>query len=445
MFQSVRFPSEYYSNSLHTLENALKTVPLYRDWQKFDPGPGAPIDTRYAALPALTKKTIRENFPAGILPPSLDINAGLDSKEIILVETSGTTDDKITNIWNQKWWDASEKASWQLNSHASHLAHSNHLEAILANPLNVGFISDDADLPYEKRRLSRFLYLNEKTDPVTWTPALMDRMIRELAEFQPVLLEANPSLLARLCRYAEHIQSPIFQPELITFTYEYTTHFHLRQIRRIFSSPFASSYGTTETGYVFMQCEYGKFHQNSEFCRVDFEPLQEEHGGPGLGRILVTPFNNPWSYLLRFDVGDLVILDPAGNCQCGRNSGFLLKALAGRVANLTLTCAGRLVSLYELDTSLSKLEKIDSYSLVQTERRNYELHLVTRRGNREAVRKEATEILKDLYGKEARISIIFEKDIAPERSGKYLISKTLFPIEIEKYLAKSVSRQGNTI
>jgi phenylacetate-coenzyme A ligase PaaK-like adenylate-forming protein len=439
LVQPVKFSPEYYSNSLHTLEYALKTVPIYRDWQKFDPGPGVHIDTRYAALPALTKKKIRENFPVGILPPSLDVNMGLASKEITLVETSGTTDDKITNIWNQKWWDASERASWQLNSYASHLADSNHREAILANPLNVGFISDEADLPFEKRRLSRFLYLNEKTDPAKWSPALMDRMIKELAEFQPVLLEANPSLLARLCRYAESVKSPVFQPELITFTYEYATHFHLRQIRRIFSSPFASSYGTTETGYVFMQCEFGKFHQNSSFCRVDFEPLKEEHGGPDLGRILVTPFNNPWSYLLRFDVGDLVILDPAGNCPCGKNSGFLLKTLAGRVANLTLTCSGRLVSLYELDTSMGKMEEIDSYQLVQTDLRSYELHLVSQKSNRESIRKQTTEILKDLYGKEAQISIIFEQDIAPERSGKYLISKALFPIEIEKYLAKSVN------
>ena len=64
------------------------------------------------------------------------------------------------------------------------------------------FISDEADLPFEKRRLSRFLYLNEKTNPAAWSPQLMDRMIDELDIFQPAILEANPSLLARLCRYA---------------------------------------------------------------------------------------------------------------------------------------------------------------------------------------------------------------------------------------------------
>ena len=168
----------------------------------------------------------------------------------------------------------------------------------------------------------------------------MDRMVRELAIFQPVILEANPSLLARLCRYIIESKQTVFQPGLIVLTYENPTNLHYRQIRQVFTSPIASSYGTTETGYVFMQCEEGKFHQNSEFCRVDFQSLQKEHGGPSLGRILVTPFHNEWYHLVRFDVGDLVRLDETGKCACGRESGIILSATEGRFANATLTCAG---------------------------------------------------------------------------------------------------------
>ena len=39
-----------------------------------------------------------------------------------------------------------------------------------------------------------------------------------------------------------------------------------------------------------------------------------------------------------------------------------------------------------------------------------------------------------LYGKEAKISVIHEEVIAPESSGKYRISKALFPLKIEDYL-----------
>ena len=214
----------------------------------------------------------------------------------------------------------------------------------------------------EKRRLARFLYLNEKTDPLSWSPELMDRMIEELNIFKPAVLEANPSYLARFCRYITAHNKTVFQPGIIVFTYEYPAGFHYRQIRQVFQVPMVSSYGTTETGYVFMQCEHGKLHQNSEFCRVDFQPFKTEQGGPFLGRILVTPFDNPWNYFIRFDTGDMVHLEESGKCACGRNSGLILDSINGRQVNLTLTCTGRLVTLFELDNALSRVEEIECLS-----------------------------------------------------------------------------------
>jgi hypothetical protein len=65
----------------------------------------------------------------------------------------------------------------------------------------------------------------------------------------------------------------------------------------------------------------------------------------------------------------------------------------------------------------------------------YELHLVSQRPDKEKLGQDATRILKRVFGKEANVSIVYRAAIAPERSGKYLISRALFPIELEKYLA----------
>ena len=436
MNQNWEFSLDYYQLSLDTLDTALKTIPAYKSWRAYDPGIRYPVDTRYQVMPALTKKDIREYFPNGFVPPEVNIQRGLDSGEISFVNTSGTTDDKVTNIWNQKWWDASERTSWKLNAHASRLATGEHPEAILVNPLNVGIASDTVDLPMTERRLARFLYLSERTNYTAWTDQHMDRMIRELAVFKPVILEANPSLLAKLSRYIYESKQTVYQPGLIVLTYENPTNLHYRQIRRVFSCPTCSSYGTTETGYVFMQCEEGKFHQNTEFCRVDFQPLKKEHGGPSLGRILVTPFHNDWYHLLRFDVGDLVRLDTSGKCACGRHNGMILSATEGRVVNATLTCAGRLVTSRELDIKLSVIQAIDEYKLEQTTTNSYELHLASREPDKQKLTASVTSALKALYGKHAQISVIHEDFIAPEVSGKYRLAKTLFPVNIEDYLEK---------
>jgi phenylacetate-coenzyme A ligase PaaK-like adenylate-forming protein len=429
-----KFTPEYYDRSVKILDTALNQIPVYRSWKTFDPGTSYPIEARFAAMPALTKEDIREHFPHDLLPRGYDFRGAITRGEIELVDSSGTIDEKITNIWNQTWWDASERASWKYNAHMNKIATGEHKEVILVNPKNVGIISNEKDLPMEKRQLGRFLFLNEKTDPLSWSPAFLDRMIAELNAFQPVVLEANPSYLARLCRYISAHDKKIYQPGMIVFTYEYPIHLHYRQIQRVFSAPIASSYGSTETGYVFMQCEQGYFHQNSEFCRIDFQPFQPEHGGPLLGRILVTPFNNPWSYILRFDIGDIGILEESGKCTCGRNSGLILSSLAGRKINLTLTCSGRLVTLLELDTAVSMLEGIEQYKFIQVNPRMYELHLVSQRTDKAVLSEEASAVLKELYGREADIVVIYDIDIPPEGSGKYLIARTLFPIELDNYL-----------
>jgi hypothetical protein len=89
---------------------ALNQVDAYKSWKVFDPGRRYSVDARYATLPALTKKDIRKHFPTGLVPPGCSIESGLASGEIEFVKTSGTTDVAVTNIWYQKWWNASEYA-----------------------------------------------------------------------------------------------------------------------------------------------------------------------------------------------------------------------------------------------------------------------------------------------------------------------------------------------
>ncbi len=429
-----KFSPQYYARCLGTLKTALDKCSAYASWREFDPGVEYPVDARYPSLPYLTKKDIREHFPDGFVPAGQDLKGAIDRGEIWFVTTSGTIDLAVTNIWNPAWWSASERASWKLNSVLSWACTEDHTEAILANPINVGFKSDDGDLPLEKRRWGNYIYLNEKTTPLLWTPELMDRMVRELDVFKPTILEANPSLLAKLCRYVAATGKSVYQPQAIVITYEYQTIFHLRQFRKVFSCPVISSYGSTELGYVFEECEAGRHHQNTEFCRVDLQPLKPEHGGPEVCRILTTTFNNPWYYLIRFDVSDLVRIDPTGKCPCGRDEGIILSSIEGRAANCTLTTDGRLITPGELDRAVSVLDDIDEYRLDQENPVEYTLRLVTPRPDKDSLMRESADILKKLYGAGAKVAVIYEQAIAPETSGKYRISRANFPIDIDDYI-----------
>ncbi len=410
------FSGKYQKQSLEALETALGTAPLYRRWRARDPGPGTAVDLRYAALPELNKKAMREHFPGGLVPNHLNIEDGLAREEIEYTFTSGTTGEKVVNLWNQKWWNDCEEASWKLNAHTACLSYPQN-DAKLASSLNIG-IHCEEDLPMGHRILGHHLYLNEKINVLSWQPRHLERMARELKTYQPAILEANPSLLARLAWWALDNGKELFSPAVIIFTYELPSQIHLKAIRQAFSSPLISSYGTTETGFVLMQCEDGLFHQNTDFCRIDYEPLAARHGGPDLGRILVTTFNNPWNSIIRFDVGDLIRLHSSGRCACGRGEGLIAEAVEGRITNATFTTDGRLVTTMALDTRLAGIPEIRDYNLKQHSHTKYEIQLVLTDSSGGA-EERIHDTLEALYGTDGEYNITVVPDLLPGPSGKY--------------------------
>ncbi len=420
----------YQQRCLEALHAALDSTPMYESWLALDPGEDCALDARYAALPALSKDDIRRHFPYGLVPRGLDVDAGISRGEISFIKTSGTADESLTNIWNQRWWDASERASWALNNTAARVASGSHREAILASALSVGPLSDGRPIPRTERILGRFLFLNEYGSTAQWPEGHELRILAELAEFQPAVLEANPSLLARLARFARRMGELVFQPPLITLTYEFPSQLQLRAIRDVFDTPIASSYGSTEAGYVFMECECGRLHQNSEFCRVDLLPVEGGKPGEKIGRILATTFGNPWFQLLRFEIGDLARVS-AEPCPCSRDTGMTLSSIEGRLASLCLAGDGRLITHRELDEVVARVEGIEEYRLDQETPRAVRFRAVIAERDAPAALRDACDALHDLFGSEVEISVEQVDRLVPEASGKFLLAKRGFPLSAE--------------
>jgi len=151
-----------------------------------------------------------------------------------------------------------------------------------------------------------------------------------------------------------------------------------------------------------MQCEAGRLHQNVEHCHVDFQPLAARHGGPAVGRILVTTFHNPWRALVRFDMGDLVRLQPS------RVRAVVIKdspsmPSEGRVANATLSRAGRLVtSARPMRRSPRSMASI-STSWVQTAADTVSLRSVSDTRDPARIEPELRASLQRCYGASVKI------------------------------------------
>jgi phenylacetate-CoA ligase len=417
------------------LEKGLGHVAAYREWRRWDPGQKVDPLERLAAMPRLRKADMRRLTHESFVSPGLDLAGALARGEVELVHTSGSTGDRVTNVWSQEWWDRSERESWKLNRHALSSTGGQPREAILTSALCTGFPCEDGYLTRPQRTLGRFLYLNERSDPTSWTRNHMDRMVRELNAFRPDVLEANPSFLARLSRHITGQGRKVRSPGVIILTYENPSLLHYRQIRAAFDCPVASSYGSTEAGYVFMECEAGRLHQNTRTCHVDFIPFRPEHGGPRVGRILVTNFDNPWRVLLRFDIGDIVRLDGSSPCPCGRTEGLVALAIEGRAGNLVQTPEGRAVTQRQVDEVVAELRGVAEYQFLQVRNTYYELRLVKESGaGNPRLEGEARARLGVVFGPAAKIRINFVPAIQPDPPGKYRLTKATFRIDPDGFL-----------
>ena len=169
-----------------------------------------------------------------------------------------------------------------------------------------------------------------------------------------------------------------------------------------------------------MECEHGKLHQVSNVCRIDLEYMRPEYGYPYVGRLLLTTLTNPWRSLVRFDVGDLVQIDPAGICACGRNDGYICKEVSGRTADLTYTTDNYPVTTAMVEYITSRFEYVADYQVLQ-QKNIYRVHIVLEQAATASrtLTEEIIESLLTLYGKNAVIKVQYIAEIVAEPSGKY--------------------------
>ena len=416
-----RASQTYAAQCTEALEQALEGVPFFASWRAADPGSGVPVAARYAALPALTKADIRDHFPRGFVPAGVDYEAELASGRVSYVSTSGSTADQVTLFWSQAWWNRSERESWALNAHLRPVADGRHREAVLASPRCVGPYRPGVTLPLAERTLGRLLFLNQTVNPAGWTEAEAFRMLGELGDFRPAVLEADPFYLAALAAFALDRGVKVYQPQVITFTYSFPSKVFLQLIRRAFGAPFASSHGSTETGYVFMECERGRMHQNTASCHVDFVPV----GGPrrpALGRLLVTPFGHPVQRFLRFDIGDLAERSESA-CPCGRSEGLTLERIVGRASDVTVARSGRRVTVAELDSLLAGVAGVRAFQAEQAESGELRVRLCLAPGLGADAVGEAERAVGEAYGFPVRSEAAAALEHEP--SGKVRLARTV--------------------
>jgi phenylacetate-coenzyme A ligase PaaK-like adenylate-forming protein len=139
---------------------------------------------------------------------------------------------------------------------------------------------------------------------------------------------------------------------------------------------------------------------------------------------------------MRFDMGDLVRL-AVEPCPCGRHEGLTLDAVEGRVANATLSIAGRLVTQREADAAIAQIDGVDQYELVQTDAATVSLRYASDTRDPAAIEPELCASLQRCYGCSVKIIPGHVQALSPVLGVKYRLTRADFEIDIHDFLTRS--------
>jgi phenylacetate-coenzyme A ligase PaaK-like adenylate-forming protein len=358
------------------LEHCATRVPLYR-------GVTAPAKDAteeacrrsLAHFPVLTKEHLRGAFPHKLVPDGVALADALKRHEVSFVGTSGTTGERVQVLWHQPWWDAQETDGFLLNALTRSLVREpGYTEAVLTTPVCSGNLCHVGKLSMEARlEGDALLFLNQTADPSLWSDADVIRMADELETFRPTALEGDPAYLAFFAVRLARLGRAPYSPRFLDLSYEFPSRRHVATIARAFKAPVLDAYGSTECGFVFMECEAGHPHHNAAWSHVEVAPLAAP-GLAGTGILLVTPLRNAWLNLVRFDTGDLVRALP-GKCPCGQES-LALDGFEGRIKDCLVHADGRFVTVRTVDRALAPVSGLLHWKLVQRGPLDAELDLI---------------------------------------------------------------------
>jgi hypothetical protein len=103
-----------------------------------------------------------------------------ESGTVELVATSGTSEDRVTVVWQQDWWDRSELEAARLNPAVDRVFAEPHREAVLTTPVCAGNMCHIGEVPMKDRVVGPLLFLNQSLDPTGWDESTIRRMAEEL-------------------------------------------------------------------------------------------------------------------------------------------------------------------------------------------------------------------------------------------------------------------------
>lgn len=248
--------------------------------------------------------------------------------------------------------------------------------------------------------------------------------VNDLIKYSPEFLVGFPSSILEIAKYGL-ANGYVFPPNTVkaVFPTAETVTIDMRAtIESFFKTKIYDQYASSEGAPFITECESGCLHM--ELQSGVFEVLNDNGEPARAGRLVITSFTSEATPLIRYDIGDGIVLeDESKVCDCG-NHNPLVKEISGRIDDYIYSPQNGKINLGNVSNTTKSTKGIIRFQAIQNDINTIVLRLVIdKRLYNKNIEKIFIENWRERVGPDMTIEISYVDDIPVEKSGKYRIVK----------------------
>lgn len=248
--------------------------------------------------------------------------------------------------------------------------------------------------------------------------------VEDLIKYKPEYFVGFPSTMLEIAKYglANGYDFPANTVKAIFPTAETLTLEMRENIELFFKTKMYNQYASSEGAPFIFECVEGNLHV--EMQSGVFEVLDSNNKPSNEGRLIITSFLNEGTPLIRYDIGDSIIMEvPQKTCNCGNNNP-IVKEILGRKDDYLFSPERGKINLGNVSNTLKDVKGIIRFQAVQNDLDKISLFiekdLLT--FSKESERKFIKN-WRERVGFKMDLEIIYVDSVSVEASGKFRIVK----------------------
>ncbi len=261
------------------------------------------------------------------------------------------------------------------------------------------------------------------------TSSGLQHYVNKLNKFKPELIDGYPSAIYVISMYINKNDIKLdFVPKAIAVTSETLYDYQRTEIEKAFDCHVFNQYASNEGSPFITECVNGNLHLNLDSGVFEFVNINGESAKPGeIAKLIVTSYINLKTPLIRYDIGDTVLL-PAENEKCSCDCSMpIVKKIIGREDDILWTEEkGYVVSA---DTGYKGLSGITQGQIIQESPKEITINLVIEDGFDERMKEKLLTNFRDRLGENVEYTVNILDNIPLGPNEKFDAVKRNFDLE----------------